>query len=286
MHKHLIQVLGHFIIIVLLTAPAKGITAPIITDSFESGDLSHTENGFQWYGGQGNLKPVVSSDIAHTGNNSLKFTFRGVSEDKDSWSEQRFDMGKAYPEVWVQFYIYFPDGSEGIGPRYIHRMPGNNKFIRLWGSESRRDDGTATVAGGASLFQTKTVSSKIGAEYKVIYNGSITKHMGRYGIEAHPMAIDSTLGTWIKYKYHVKAATAANNDGVIQIWINDVLVTDEQSLDTYPGNGYLNAYTAGYLLGWANSGFDEDTNIYIDDFEISTNSLPVKAAPRPPTILL
>ena len=281
MNKQLIKIIGHLIFIVLLTAPEKGITAPIMTDSFESGGLSHTENGFVWYSSG---RTSVSSDISHTGSHSLKFAFEGKAYDLDASAEQRFDLGAAYPDVWIQFYIYYPDGSEGIGPRYILRSEGNNKFLRLWGSSpNRRDKGLATVEVGASTWTISNQYAKLGSEYASWFNGVSVKHMGQYNTPSYEFVTSSTIGTWIKVKYHAKVASPANNDGVIQIWVNDVLKTDLHTLETYPGNGYLNGYTAGYLLGWANTGFDENTNIYIDDVEISAEAFAQKAAPGFPT---
>ncbi len=42
----------------------------------------------------------------------------------------------------------------------------------------------------------------------------------------------------------------------------------------YPAQGDGNFFRNGYLMGWANTGFDATTFVYIDDFTISTGGFP------------
>ena len=269
MSKHLIKVFINIFAFLAISVSVKVMAAQMVTDSFETGDLSHSENGFSW----GQSESIsVSTTFPRTGKYSLKFTFPASSPGKDSFSEQRFDLGSEYSEITVQYYIYYPNGSEGIGPKYAQRLgesPDNNKFIRLWGNSPRTDPSTSSIQVGASMWP-RVGYSHIGAEYKSTYNGSPVLDMDRHGIPLASLVDSSTVGTWIKVKYHAKAATSANNDGVLQIWINDELRTDIQNLAIYPGDGYLNGFTGGYLLGWSNTGFDSTTNIYIDDIVIFT----------------
>ena len=272
MSKQLFTVKSRFIILLLIFSVSRlGIAGSIFTDSFESGNLSHTQGSARWYG---SVRTSVTNAISHSGNYSLKYTFPAAELGKYSWAEQRFDLGNNYPEVWIQFYIYFPKGNEGVGPKYVRRLdqPGNDKVIRLWGASPRTDTSKITVTGGASTLNDG-LGAKLEAEYATVYKGSIVKAMGRWGISPTPNLVnDNTLGTWIKLKFHRKVASKANNDAVLQWWINDVLVIDERGLTGYPGDGYLNAWTAGYLLGWSNTGFDKETNIYIDDIAFSTSN--------------
>ena len=139
MINQLSMVMNRFIIILLFifSVSTQGIAGSIFADSFESGDISHSENGFWWQVGK---NTNVTTAIAHTGKYSLRFKYPAVARGSDSWAEQRFDLGNTYPEVWIQFYIYFPNGTEGIGPKYVQRTdtgPNNDKFIRLWGNIPR-----------------------------------------------------------------------------------------------------------------------------------------------------
>src|SRR5690606_34834261 len=86
----------------------------------------------------------VSSDIARSGNNSLKFTFYCCTEDDDSFSEQRFDLSEDINEIWISWYQYYPDGNEltdigkDLGPKWSHRVfagSNNNKLLRIGTAE-------------------------------------------------------------------------------------------------------------------------------------------------------
>src|SRR6056297_1022160 len=71
-------------------------------DSFESGDLNTSQNGFEW-GGDGSTGNVtVSTERAYSGQHSLRFLFRGKPAGQDSTAEQRFSLGGEFTELWVQ----------------------------------------------------------------------------------------------------------------------------------------------------------------------------------------
>ena len=132
--------------------PLKGL---LFQDGFESGDQSHRENGVRWSGSGSNVNVV--SKIAHSGSHSLEFVFRGKPSGQDAVAQQRFNLGRNLKEIWVEFYIYYPDGTEGLGARYRHRDDtgsNNNKFLRIWGDEysASNEVGASTwpLAGGDS----------------------------------------------------------------------------------------------------------------------------------------
>jgi hypothetical protein len=73
----------------------------------------------------------------------------------------------------------------------------------------------------------------------------------------------------VTIRIRAKVPTAANNDGVIQIWVDGVLASNKTNLPGYPPDGIGNYFESGYLLGWANSGFQEGQSMFIDDVSIS-----------------
>src|SRR6185312_8319360 len=85
----------------------------IFSDSFESGDLSHAQGSFKW---ASHTATSVISGFAHTGTHSLKFSFPAGTPSQGSWAEQRFNMGANYQELYIEWYAYYPDGTEGLGP--------------------------------------------------------------------------------------------------------------------------------------------------------------------------
>ncbi len=68
---------------------------------------------------------------------------------------------------------------------------------------------------------------------------------------ASPFVDSSTRGRWMQFRYHVKRATGSNAlDGVIEMWVDGVLVAGASNLDLYDSS--QNYFNQGYLLGWAN----------------------------------
>lgn len=234
------------------------------TDSFESGDLLHAENGFHWNGANAGAGDAVSvsTDIAHSGSRSVKFTFGAGASGDDAWSELRFILGKNMPDVYIQWYQYFPNGAEGLGPRWSHRTDGvsNNKFIRFWS-----DDYTNfTLKTGLSFWPMGSGDSQIGPD-----GGSNQTGLQLLSPKDNAGMTDSRRGRWVKFQYHAKTATSANNNGVVQLWVDGVLVISNTTAALYPSGGVGNYYRNGYLMGWSNSGFSQTTNTYIDDVTIS-----------------
>ena len=74
----------------------------------------------------------------------------------------------------------------------------------------------------------------------------------------------------------MKLATSATaNDGIVQLWLNDVLTANFTTLPLYTAQaGAKNWIRNGYIMGWSNSGFTQTTHTYIDDFVISGNPIP------------
>ena len=235
-------------------------------DNFESGNFSHKESEFGWNGtnaGSGDALSV-STDIAHSGTHSVKFTFGGGPAGADAWSELRYILGKNMTEVYVQWYQYFPNGTEGLGPRWYHRSdgPSNNKLFKLWadnysGYTVMTGISSEPLAGGDSTFYTDYGTNQTGG------NGNFGKATDRVGLT------NKLRGRWVKFQYHVKTASSANNDGVLQMWVDDVLTVNNTTLNLYPLDGVGNYFRNGYMMGWSNSGFAQTTNTYVDDVTIS-----------------
>ncbi|HEX9894284.1 MAG TPA: hypothetical protein VGA78_10195 [Gemmatimonadales bacterium] len=258
-------------------------SAPYFSDSFDGcGSLNKTANaaGFRWADTQGGVgeDPGISSAIARSGSCSLKFTFVGSSNmADDSWSEQRFAFGKKLSEVYVGWYQYFPSGLESpaVGPKFVHRNdpngPDNNKLLRLWDE----DYSQYNVKAGFSMLPSSTGDGQLNTEYiwrSANGSGNSVANVGPWtGI-----VTNATRGTWAKFRVRMKLATSATaNDGIVQLWLNDVLTANFTTLPLYTAQaGAKNWIRNGYIMGWSNSGFTQTTHTYIDDFVISGNPIP------------
>lgn len=244
----------------------------LFTDGFESGDLSKTENGFRWagtsFGGNGDAVGV-STDIAHTGTRSLKLTFGGGPPDDDAWAEQRFDIGQDVQELWMEWFQYFPDGTEGLGPKWVHRddRPNNNKFFRLWDVDYSSYQVKIGMSSGFTSGGDSVLFGEYGTEGRGVgFAGSTGSGPGA-GIDESGVG-DDRRGRWVHFTVHVRLATAANNDGLLELYVDGAPTIASASLPLYPSGGAGNFLRNGYLMGWANSGFVETSHTYIDDFAI------------------
>jgi hypothetical protein len=250
---------------------------PYFSDDLEQGHLGAATSGFGWGeamgGGNGAEKPVVSADIAHSGRYSLEFTFLGGGVGDDAWSEQRFRFGKLLSEVYMRWYQYFPTGTEqpSVGPKFVHRNddgPDNNKFLKVW------DDDYSKYKLSTG-FSTNPTSTANGNSVIITEYGNNGRGVGPFGSQFDGNGItDARRGRWVRFDVHIKTATAANNDGVIELWVDGVKTINNTTLPMYPDGGVGNYLRNGYIMGWANSGFTLTSKTYIDDLAISAMPIP------------
>jgi hypothetical protein len=70
----------------------------------------------------------------------------------------------------------------------------------------------------------------------------------------------------------VKAASSRlASDGRMQMWVNDTKMVDYNvgRFHNFNPNVLDATLRNGYLLGWANSGFSENTVFYVDDVKFT-----------------
>ncbi|MDO3722413.1 hypothetical protein QVZ43_11830 [Marinobacter sp. chi1] len=284
---------------------STGAAAPLLVDSFESGDLSATNaDGFQWSStnrtgvvtedtlvynkGPTNEVPSYNPDwTPKHGEHSLRFEYPPGK----AWSEQRFKLGGAYRDIWFQYWVRVP-------VNYFHgqESPTNNKFFSLW------MDGYSSKGEGPSIawefWGDQDGSSRIAFHYSA---GGYTI-MGTHQQMKPFISVPRDRGRWMEVTLHVKAASSSSaNDGIIEFWRRweDQSPSDRQLLhrttnaDIAAPPGGPNGWAAGYLMGWANAEYSEQTDWLIDYLTISTESLigtqgiaPSDAAPEPPNLIL
>ena len=234
--------------------------AEIASDGFERGALA----GPLW----GSATSVtVSTDRAHAGSRSAKFHFGGnASLDADAWSELRFDLGAVYPELWLRYRLHIP-------ANFVHRdanSSDNNKFIRLWGSTY-----SDLEKVGASTWLNAPAD---GYSALIVDWNSNGDGIGPKGTVCGQFIAAADRGTWMDVMIHAKAATATAR-GTFQVWKNGSLAIDGAgTVDNFTA-GEAHGYRYGYLLGWANSGFAQDTDFAIDDVVFGTTQADVAPPP-------
>lgn len=255
-------------ICLLLLTTTNVLAEDFLTDSFESGDLTSPGGTTGSWGAEGhgtNDDVEVSNDTARTGSYSLKFTFYGdyteTPPQEDAFAEQNFNIGTSVQELWVMFYLYWPSGFAMPSSA----SPTNNKFLMVWSSEGQ----TSSLFYDLEYFNSTTPTFLP----KCAGNGTINTCAVTSASDIRPytattQAMDTSTGAWRKYKMHMRVDTGTG-DGFYRLWEDGTLVYENEditSTDAPCDDGYL---VAGYLLGWANSGFESTQIIYLDDITIS-----------------
>ena len=278
----------------------------IFSDSFESGDMSTTNlDGFSW--GQNNRTSIVTMNPkcgglqpgdptaiynnkvicngpqspagggdwkAHAGDNSLRFRYPANQE----WSEQRFYLGKSYPELWISYWIRVPvNFSRGPGT--------NNKWFKIWmGDDSLYDD--RRVSHYIARDWPGNPSTNIDVDLAYDNGLGSTHRAGNYKNFITP----SDSGRWMHNIFHMKASSGDGaKDGRVtwyRRWEDEsdyTVIADSGGIEmvvsqTSKDAGY-NGFSTGYILGYANAPYSQDTEWLLDEFTISSTN-PFMKSPK------
>jgi hypothetical protein len=192
--------------------------------------------------------PRVVTGAAHSGTHVLQFTYGGNPNlADDAWSEQRFVLGAQLSEVLLEWWAFFP---ADFAVRAV--APNNNKLVILWPTDYS--------VGSVALIEYQGTGADIVTKY------GMAPGVGQFGSAVWRQAFATFRGRWVKFALRVKAASGPGAaDGVIQFWADDVLRLDNRALPMYRSPNY---FKNGYLMGWANSGFDKTTVVLVDDFTV------------------
>jgi hypothetical protein len=262
-----------------------------MTEGFESATLNlRYATGFRWtssmnrsivrddqyivWKGQPMMEgPVVDPPRqweGYTGTHALRFSFPAGN---NGFSEQRFSLGKAYPELWIGYWLRVPINWEhGSGNS-------NNKFFAIWMDEYER-------VGPTGVIQTRNSGgdSKISPYVRTRNN----RHLGE---EAGKLLIDSSRdrGRWMQVVIHVKMASGASNaDGVFELYRRWEDANEFENIFAYDNwdnyhVGGNRGFAHGYLMGWANATQPKSSEWLLDDFVVSASSLLDVDASVPPS---
>lgn len=255
------------ILLVGIAAVSLNAHAELLFEDNFSGSITHSNQNFRWLG---SAKVVIGQheDRFGTRRPMMEFTYRALdssgSSDDKHWAEQRFELERGYPVIAFSFWLRVPDN-------YTHSGSGNNnnKLFMFWmdGYSSAGDGSTVGMeyrpSGGGSYFYGKVSGgngSLLGSDQgraEFISTGDRGRWMqlvGRITVESRSGANDGKLEVWRRW----------HGEGDFEKTHN----LTNQSIRVPSGgpNGIAN----GYLLGYANSGFQQQTTFWVDDFKIGT----------------
>lgn len=280
----------------------------VFEDGFESGDLGRTQNGFEWL--SPNRTTIVRDDQyvvwanresqldgpyfgrewenAPDSGESHALRFHYPAE--TAMSEQRFALNAEYGEVWISYWLRVPinykHGTIGKNPGYR-----NQKLLSFWaesysGSEQPRvtlnmwDDRNAWSEDGDSGISYSTVTYRA--------RNMVASHKDRFG---NFIRFPEDQGRWMHVVLYAKVSSAPGiADGVFRWWrrwsdeAEYTVLANRSGLDWTVDQGFT-GFSAGYLMGWANGAYEENTEFLLDDFKVSRTSLleGVALPPRSPS---
>lgn len=259
-----------FLLLLYLSIASIANGEVFFSDDFESGGLGGavSKDGTRWSGN--GVRVSVSNENTRSGNHALKFLFKGSNDlSNDSWAEQRYEIGSGgRSEFYLSYWAYFPTN-------YVVRDAAgtdNNKIGSTWAD-------TYSVQGRYNI-EISGVGGEIGIRTRRDPNppsGSVSQAMcpDAGGIlKSYPGmpkwdGLYSTRGKWTHWEFHFKMDDGSGN-GASQLWINGELVISETNVSHIGAPCKPFYIKNGYLLGWANSGFNQDTTVYIDDVVFSS----------------
>lgn len=200
----------------------------------------------------------VSANNSKSGNRALEFYFKGGDENTDSHAEARFDLGAKYSELTIVFDLFVPSN-------FNHRNapgPDNNKFLRLW-TNTYND----LEKVGVSTWSQANGGSAIGEDFVLRQYSSMSTMI----TSRSDWISASDKGKWMSVKIYIKVSND-KEPGQIKLYKNGSLFHENTQIDNNHIMGEQ-GLQFGYLLGWANSGFAEDTYMYIDNVAFYSGKL-------------
>lgn len=259
------------------TLHASEPVVPWFQDSFESAELSDAAalDGSSWEWGTSRSSIGPESGAAIDGTTAVEVPFGPDADGSDSFSELRFKFGRALSEVWIEYWVLYPEN-------YQHRSQSgavNNKFLQLNynGStsqmltiESERQDGWSKMRRFLS-----TSKNPDGSNNWTMSDKESPNFIG----PSDEFAIQ--LGKWTRVRLHYRAGTdGIQNDGLARLWIGDELYHSLEWPFWEPK--YQGKVNGGYFFGWSNSGFSDKTTIRIDGVRVYDTPPGWGHEPRPP----
>ncbi|RVU42123.1 hypothetical protein EA187_17450 [Lujinxingia sediminis] len=256
--------------LLLLPAAARAETTLVNPDwEFYDDFESPFEEGFWASSGAGTTYGAACPGSDAFGN-TLVFDYHPDDpEPGHGWAERRFTLPIDAVQLEISYKLFVP-------ANYVHTS-GNHKNFVLWSGDYGKVNANISVSseswpaeGGASPSVYIGVD---GANYGHAMNESTM-----------PLLLEDGLGDWIDIHIFLDLAREEGDFGVFEIFKDGQRITgnlDEEvvSYADVPLHEQIsfaergNFIDQGYLLGWANGGFAEETTFCVADFRIRANSV-------------
>lgn len=264
-----------------------GGVQPFFHDSFAGGQVNPA-NGFTYSNALGGLDNTsvaaagagVQVDTGYT--HSLRTTFAASARPGQSGNRQiNFSLGRECDEFWLEWRVHIPSNyahrnNYDPGPPYV-AYTDNNKFITLWGGAYSAGwhqpmceldtDGTigANESNGKSYVRAMMrYTTDTTRDFELVPAGTLTDIEGD-GQLLTGAGGPLTPGSWHTVRFYTrKESVQGVRDGIWKLWVNGTVVANLTGLAMGASDTakFSRGVEYGYLLGYANSGFAEDTTFH------------------------
>lgn len=276
-------------------------SASIFSDDFNSGDLSHVENGAEWKAQR--ATSLVNSNgcvIFNTSGAAIDPPTCGFSyKEWEGWLNNismrfRYGVDDAFPmqtwslnqpaarvrDIWFRISMRVPISYEHVNNSGSST---NNKFFALWmdGRETNSDNGATVVFQTRETSITGSVGSALGFYVwnNANGNGDQASFSDFWSVpEVEGSGVRDDRGRWQDIVLHMKANDAGSGTGKIQAWRRwqdeaEYSLLINKDLDVpIPNTGY-DGWDTCQIMGGDNSWLAESTEILMDSFYASDASL-------------
>jgi hypothetical protein len=240
------------------TVPTPTITGgaaptPLFYDGFESGDESHTENGYSWQVHSGvaeHANDMEDGASPYAGNYSWRFR-QGSAQ-----VNRRIAIGgPALTEWWFDYRIRIPSN-------YLHdctSSPYNNKWTEFYYLPDRTE----------LLIWSEMEPNNAGdggSEQDVIWESS-----GHTTITQNGIVVPDDRGEWHRWRYHLKLTTIDSDTVGIwyQVWKDDTELYNNPNIVEPGVPSFAHNVGAFQIMGWNNCNFTGGTMTwYVDEVRL------------------
>jgi hypothetical protein len=247
-------------------AQARADGAPgglLFADGFDAGRRARPRNGAGWR--RGGAKSLTSG-VGRRGGHALEFSWpatpAGRPKNNPPLQEERFQVPRLR-EAWFEWWVLLPE-NWNHRREDPHGTTDNNKFFALWA------DRYSTTGQAQLVLEFDADAEHFGRRSKVksvLRNEQGIRENDRAFRKA-PIIVPAQVGEWTRYRVHVRLSSGPGaRNGRARLWRGDTLVWDTGAFEWWERGG-ANYFANGYLFGAQNSGYDRETNVYLDDFKV------------------
>lgn len=200
---------------------------------------------------------------------ALLFSYKPLDpEPGHGWAERRFNIPVNAVQMEMSYNLYVP-------LNYV-QTEGNHKNFVLWSGPYGKSKANISVS-------SESWPTSYGGSSPSVYIGVDGANYGHAMVDPRPILMEEGAGQWIRVHVFLDLAEHEGDYGRFEISKNgNYLIgnmhpgaisyakTELREQINYAERG--NFIDQGYLMGWANGGFAEETIFCIDDFSMRANT--------------